>query len=386
VIPIIVLKGKGLAHTLASLQFKYYGERINNIKIILCDSWSAGFESVANNYKYGLFVKSGTVFKDIQLFLENLNNYPHRGGIGHLVDPKDPAQYYYLDDQCFLLELDLFNIDDFTHGVLEATNAKRSEQNIHHDYTPLTLQRATGTKKYNNVKFGSRLISKLLSKTGLFVNWNNTARDNKQYLYNESQHDKWIEFNKDYINLATNQFWIFNNENWEIVNNDTITSPASGLFWVFNIIKNASCVNLVDISKTQIQFAQHLWESWNGDDYGSFVYNFIKSNQIEHFNLGELTQRSKLETLKLSNQKYFVPEVNRLFDEALIKYNIENFENLWNNAKQTKTINFFNDNIINWVLVNQPIGYVWKTNVDSYKYTLLHSTYEDINEFTKAIT
>ena len=384
-IAIVVKKGQGLAHTLASLQFKYYGEKINNLDIVLCDNWVDGFSQVETKYTHGLFVKAGTVFKDIQLFLENLKNYPHRGGIGHIVDPIDSTAYYYLDEQCFFLDLTLIDKNDFDVGELHATNAIRSKQNIHHNYTPLTLKKDNGHTLYADTKFGSKIISSVLSKKNLFVNWNNTARQNKQYLYDQDQVNKWMEFNEDYDNVATTQLWIFNNEHWEITHTDTITSPASGFFWIFNIIHNTNHINLIDISKIQIEFAECLWNNWNGNDYGEFVFNFIQKNQVVHYNIGDTTQRDRLETLKLKKRKYFVDTVNSIFDKLLFKYNIKDFQNLWNDAKKNKSVLFVNNNIIDWVLKNQPSGFVWKSNVDSYKYTLLHNTYEDIDRFTNTI-
>ena len=60
-----------------------------------------------------------------------------------------------------------------------------------------------------------------------------------------------------------------------------------------------------------------------------------------------------------------------------------NFVNYWQNAQKTKIVKFCNDNLIDWVLKNNIRDYdnIWCSNILNYKWTLLHTTVEQYNNF-----
>jgi hypothetical protein len=55
----------------------------------------------------------------------------------------------------------------------------------------------------------------------------------------------------------------------------------------------------------------------------------------------------------------------------------------WQIAQTTKLVNFCNDNLINWVLTNNIDNYddIWCSNILNYKWTLLHTTVDEYNNF-----
>jgi len=146
-----------------------------------------------------------------------------------------------------------------------------------------------------------------------------------------------------------------------------------------NILEPATQhIQIVDISLTQIKFCTELWNNWNGIDYGNFVWNFIVQNKLVHYELDN-PNLTPLGRLKLRSKKTFVEYVNQKFHSIMD----ENFESSWLTAKQTKTVDFCNDNLINWVLHNDVDKYddIWCSNILNYKWTLLHTTVDDYKNF-----
>jgi len=382
---IVVKRGPNLNHTLASLQYEYWGTQVKR-ELIIVDNWKDGYQkAVSGGERYGLFINSGTVFQNFDQFLSLLDNYPHRGLIGHIVDPLN-CEYFWLDDQCFYVDLSLITAESFDTGPSMAPVAVRSKQNIHHDYTPLMLSRGNGSRKISGVQFGEKLIAQVLEKTGTVVNWNQTSRMNKSFLYDLQQLERWKEFNKEYTQLAESQLWVFNNEEWVPAITPTVTCPGSGMFWIFTILQpTVQCLNIVDISISQIKYTKSLWEDWDGNNFGEYVFDFIRNHNIQHLQLGDQRALTTEEQLKLKKRQLFVDRVNYEFKKQLEAHQIENFTEKWQASKH-KTVNFYNKNIIDWVdQYGVPEGYTWKSNIDTYKYTLLKSTIEELDGFKRKI-
>jgi hypothetical protein len=377
--PVVVIKdGPLLNHTIASICYSYYGNPRHTVEYLVCNNWKDGFVQAKAKTEHALFVNAGTVFYDFDKFCQDLDNYPQKGLIGHLTDPMSDNEYYYLHDQCFYLNTNMFSEEDFSTDAFIAPCAKRSKQNIHHDYTPIAITRCNDTKNVTPKRFGERLIARVLEQSGLAVNFHWTLRETKQYLYNDELVKQWLEFNSDYMLLAESQLWVFNNEHWPLVDQPSIVCPGSGQFWMFNAL-NGSQVHVTDVSAVQVEFVKELWHNWDGNNYGEFVYNFIKQYNLTSYNLGETSVRDKVETIKLMQRKYFVDTVNTKFDEVLREYNIKDFVNCWQQAKSQTQVTASTDNIVTY----NASGYVWTSNVDTYKYTFLISTVEEINEFTR---
>jgi hypothetical protein len=371
--PTVILDGPLRNQTLSGIQFDKHGKTTKQ-EIFICDNWVAGFTwAKQHNYTHALFVKSGTMFTDWDRWKELVNTYPHNGLIAHLI--WHPETQVCLDDQCWFMALDKFNAEDFIINTVSHPVPIRSNQNLHDDYTPLWIRPGGDLTEYTTTAFGQGLIAKQLQNNQAVVNWNNTARDLKFFLYNGA-----IDLTQfqDYKNIAENQLWIFNNEPITVVSQQRLISPGSGLSWMLNIIDNITQhLQIVDISRVQLDFCQQLWRTWNGIDYGNFVWNFITQNNLKHYEIDN-PNLTPLERLKLQKQSTFVEYVNNRF--AVQAGN--NFTNRWQQAQKTKIVKFCNDNLIDWVIKNDVSDYnIWCSNILDYKWTLLHTTVEKYNNF-----
>lgn len=366
--------------TLTSLMFDYYG-KATEFSVITADSWRSGYNMArAQGNTHALFVSAGTVFTDLKAFLQQLENYPNYGLVGHIVDPLN-HDAFWLHQQCLYLDLSLFDADDFNIQDFKSVKPVRSTANIHDDYTPLWLKPSTITTHYIGKRFGERLIAKQLSAGRPIVNFNQSLRQYKTYCYKQENVDQYLTDQEEYIKLAENQLWIFNNESYQIYNvHDTLICPASGLYWMFHLVASEiQTIKLVDISRPQIQFAKKLWEEWNGSDYGQFVSDFIKQNNIKHFNL-EDPNISKLDRIKLLKPSTLIDRVNATFEKQCQLHNIQDFSVKWQKIKN-KNINFYNRDIVDFLLEDNKQSDVWLSNILSYKYTLLkHQNFKLTNE------
>lgn len=373
--PVVILNGPDLNQTLSGIKFGKFGDPTGQ-EIFICDDWVSGFEwAQTSGYQQALFVKSGTLIIDWTAWKELIDNYPHKGLIAHLI--WRPGQNLHLDDQCWFMNIGNFDAGDFVCTLVTHSEPRRSDQNLHDDYTPLWIAPGHGTVTSHSVtKFGQGLIARQLQNHRIIVNWNNRARDLKFFLYNKKIN---LELFKDYKNIAENQLWIFNNEPVIITKQYRLLAPGSGLYWILNIIEpTTQQIQIVDISCTQIKFCQELWNNWNGVDYGNFVWDFIVQNKLIHYQLDN-PNLTPLERLKLQGKKTFVEHVNHKFHSIVD----ENFESAWLSAQQNKTVDFCNDNLINWVLHNDIDKYdnIWCSNILNYKWTLLHTTVEEYKNF-----
>ena len=59
------------------------------------------------------------------------------------------------------------------------------------------------------------------------------------------------------------------------------------------------------------------------------------------------------------------------------------FAQRWQQAQQTKQINFYNTSLISWVIDNTTVNYdhIWESNIFDYKWTLLHTTHEQYIQY-----
>lgn len=367
----VIRAGKNLSHTLASLKFTLHGES-TGIPYLICNTWHDGFSQIKETYKYGLFIDAGTIFYDIKKFIDILANYPHQGLVGHIVDPKNKDHYYWLHPQCFFIETKYFNEKSFADNLSSQTAIvpARSAGNIHDDYTPLWIKKTTQQEKFNDSKFGSELISNFFKSKLMVANFNSQCRELKKFIYNEQSKQEWMLYNKEYLEIATNQLWIFNNEEINFsFGSKKIICPGSGFFWMQAAQTEVQELDIVDISQVQLKFVRTLLDNWDGNDYGKFVIDFMKQNSVVHYNLD--CDISKIQRLKFNNK------------ELLRNYINEKAKPVdWENIK-SKKINLINENIVNFVLDKKPKADIWISNILDYKYTFLTTEYEKIQEFKK---
>jgi len=162
-----------------------------------------------------------------------------------------------------------------------------------------------------------------------------------------------VDFN-DYYNMIENTLWIFNNEPIKI-KKEHIFMTGAGVAWMFQ----DGDVEIFDISKIQIKFIQSLLDKWDGKDYGTFVYNFIIKNKIQHFHVN-LNQKQNSNRDLISNKELFVKSIN---DNLQMLKDLYKPQWSW----QPKTIKATEGNILDQVK-NQYLGKFILTNVCDFKY------------------
>ena len=358
----LLKKGKNFNYSLSSIKFNNFGKLINK-NVTICDNWKIGLLNIQNeDWSHVLLIDSGTIFTDWEDWIKYLETYPVKDFVGHLIWKPD-ENFPILNEQCTLISRE--NIDIiFIDEVVECPNPIRSKTNLHDNYTPLFI---SGDKK-QMVK-SSGILANALNKNIAIANWNKLARGKKQFLYNEQDVKNFYNSQLEYINFIENQLWVLNNEPVHILNGSNLLTVGSGLFWIMNIIQDeVKQITIKDISKSQVKFCLELWNEWDGDNYGDFVYNFIKENKIENFQLDNVNF-TKLDFLKLKKRTNFVEYVNDKFYKICDDLNIKDFKSKWNNSKN-KSVSCNLDNIFN-VLKNN-YDDVWISNADNFKWTLLH--------------
>jgi len=374
---VVILKDKDLNATLASVEYNQWGQKTNQ-PIIICDSWHQGFaQAKLDGHVNALFVRSGTVFLDWEKWTTLLDYYPNQGLIAHII--WHPGQQLYLDDQCWFVDLNKFVADDLLSHVITHPVPIRSEINIHSDYTPLWVRPGNNEQSYFANNFGQGLISRQLNNRHIISNWNNLFRDLKFFCYSNVDVD--LEINKkfkDYLELAENQLWVFNNEELTLTTNAKLITPGSGIFWMLNIIQpDVQEIEIVDISQVQINFCNELWSNWDGTEYGEFVWNFIKRYNLKHFEIDQ-ANLSKIDRIKLRNPVNFKLYVNQKFDQLLTKHQISNFKTRWLEAQQCKTLKITCGNLVHWLLDHPDmISNTWTSNILDYKWTKLKTSHSD---------
>jgi len=380
--PVVIRSGPDLNQTLSTILFDQFGKPTDQ-KIFVCKNWLEGFDWASQHqHTQVLFVDSGTLFTDWPSWCRLIDRYPHAGLVAHLI--WYPNKRLYLHEQCWFMDVTQFDRQDFLTKLVQHPVATRSEQNLHDDYTPLWV-RPTDTmeSQYAVTHFGQGLIARQLNRQQGLVNWNNSARQLKSFLYGDP-----VDLSKfqQYKTVAENQLWIFNNTPIIIVKKSRLISPGSGLSWMLNIIDTATThMQIVDISRVQVQFNQALWQHWNGQDYGTFAWNFITEHNITNYQFDDSYQRddgltlSPIERLKLKSKNRFVQYVNDIFNQQVPA----DFATQWQQAQQTKSVDFCVDNLITWVLNNDISSYndIWESNILNYKWTLLHTTAEQYQQF-----
>jgi hypothetical protein len=294
---------------------------------------------------------------------------------------------FFLDQQCFLLELDKFKIEDFELGSYLTVDAVRSEKNIHHDYTPTWLRPGSTPLFRTATNFGEQLIARQLARGKIVVNFLPHMRDKKIYLYDAVKVADFLVSQEEYQSIAENQLWIFNNEPFTVHNHtQALVTPASGLYWMFHLIAtNTEIVNLVDISYPQLQLAQSLWFEWDGVNYGKFVHAFIQKHSIRHYNIS-LDHNSREEKIRLMRASYFIETVNAMFDHHCRDQGIENFAELWTRVR-SKQVYFTHGDLLTYVHKNINKQFdLWLSNIFNYKYTLLQHDFDWLEYLNEQIT
>ena len=380
---VVVKSGENQSITLSSIRFDKYGSQTNQ-PIIVCEQWVQGFESAKiQGYSHAMFVDSGTVFFDWPTWVKELDEYPHRGLIAHIIHY--PGSEPCMHEQCWFMDLSLFDASSWTETDLTYASPIRSQDNIHDDYTPLYLRPGPEDQKQHYIaeNFGQSLIAHHLNNGRAVVNWSQKIRQHKMYMYSNepTQRSAWHQAMANYTTLAEEQFWVLNNEPVKLLLGKNLLMPAAGIYWLANLVQpTTQSISLVDISRRQIAFANHLWQNWDGIDYGSFAWDYVAANNLIHIEY-DVADLDPMLRLKLKNKKRFVEYVNNKVRTAFDQLGIDDFPARWSNRHRVQFSATVGD-IVHWVVSGnaKSIDATWMSNVLDYKWTMLNNSTEQINE------
>lgn len=374
---VIVKRGEHLNITLSTIYYDKWGAKTKQ-QVLIVDDWNTGMElAKQQGHTHALFVNSGTVFVDWNEWKKLLDNYPHKGLVAHVIH--HPGDMPYIDEQCWFQDLDLE-----LHGpeMVSYPEPVRSKQNLHDDYTPLWIKPGNRAVTHRADQFGQNLIAQQLNRGWEIVNWTPLARELKRFIYSSPDFSLFAE----YTNLAENQLWIFNNEAIDILHQQHIVCPGSGLFWVLNCVDPVTQqIDIVDISDCQIEFCKELWNRWSGVSYADFVIDFLTKHRPRHFEIDQ-ANLSPMERLKFKNPVHLHQYIDRRFREILQSVGLDQsqFTQLWTQATKTKTVNIQKGNLVDWVIdkkISAGHQAVWISNILDYKWTLLHTTEQRSKKF-----
>jgi hypothetical protein len=193
---------------------------------------------------------------------------------------------------------------------------------------------------------------------------------------------EWLTLCKPYKDLAENQLWILNNESVQILNGTKLLMPGSGLCWLANILQpRVRSIHIVDISRQQVKFCLELWEYWNGNNYAQFAWDYIKRNDLQHYEL-DIADLDPMNRLRLRKEENFVAYVNEQFEKLL-----PNFSAQWVQVKQDKRLYVRAGSIVDCVLDNKlsEVDVMWESNILDYKWTYMHHTEQQIAKYKETI-
>lgn len=166
----------------------------------------------------------------------------------------------------------------------------------------------------------------------------------------------------EYCDMIENTLWIFNNEMIKLKKDVYMT--GGGVHWMFQ----TGDVNIFDISKTQVNFINSLLKNWNGENYGQFVYEFIKKNKILHFHVNLNEKQDSYKTL-LFDKNNFITKINENFEMLKNKY-YPDWK--WNPTN----VKVYNENLITQ-LPKIYLGKALISNIFDFKYYFVKCYVED---------
>lgn len=200
-------------------------------------------QSVCDKYEHAVVFSTGTEFINGRNFFNEIDKLTNTDYClyGHILDRKEA--YYELHHQCYLLNLHkylLMNCPVIGKQQLGSTHSQmkpnRSTENIHDNYTPLSVTVGTSGESYQHKMHGYNLISTVLENSYPIYAFDDSIRNNKKYYYPENQrefmrHVSWAHARYNYC--ANNFVHHSHTEDMNVPNDyEQIITPASTDYFV----------------------------------------------------------------------------------------------------------------------------------------------------------
>lgn len=296
----------------------FYLERLSNhlvsegrheLYYICCNSIEEILEDTANKgFDYCVIQSAGCMLKSYSIHynIEQLIKENRFGVAGHPL--LHPGKWVELNNQFFIVNLKAWkecgrpNYGNWHDEPTLLPVVTRSEENFHHDYTPLWIKPTGKHAMQPGAGTGWELVVSFMTHNWPVITLPESIRFGKFYTYPDHETK---EFEQSIKTLTTypdqnwnqsklvndalcvkDQIWLFNSEDMQIYNRgtyDLVVNTASG-FKLFDLIKNnrlsdnAQCV-IYDFNSKSINWYRHFY-SWSNEDLLDCIRAFPDKNNF----------------------------------------------------------------------------------------------------------
>lgn len=291
---------------------------------------------VANKgYEFVVVIKTGTEFIDGDKFFKEVEKLTKTdiALAGHILDRKEA--YYELHDQCYYLNLKIYNeygrpligSEQLNHSHYQSIPI-RSEDNIHDNYTPWSVQPGGEYMFYSHKLHGWNIISHYLKNKLKIEVFNEDIRTSKIHLYPEyvNEFNKNSKFLFQRHNYCSNNF-VHKSSTDKIIQCDIkfdqLVIPASG-FQYEHLLSSDATIIFYDYNQSALNY----WKENTPPINARFEYIDLLGEMSD---ITSLLDRSKTTLINLSNifcyegTAVFADLRYRLYKENLIIENIQKY-------------------------------------------------------------
>jgi hypothetical protein len=237
------------------------------------------------------FINGDEFFNEVELEVYGTKDFFL---IGHIPDRDDG--YYELHEQCYIINLETYKelgcpfVGKFAYySAHTQIEPRRSEENIHDDYTPLWIVSGDKERTYKHKWHGWNIISVGLANNKFVKVIMKRFRDNKKYYY-PNYEPAFIPasaylYGKQQF-AAQTLFYPYNTEQFQPIEFEgpvrQLVIQASGLQFIDYLIVHGydenTVVRFVDYNLLALECMNHITTCWDGNvDYMEFVKDYIAS-------------------------------------------------------------------------------------------------------------
>lgn len=308
---------------ISTCQTQWTAELVKNLSdFVLTKILSSGFDvlqgldedqllkEAAENYSYAVVLSTGTEFINGDKFFHEVEKEVYSGKEffiwGHIPDRDDG--YYELHEQCYIINLKTYKelgcpvVGKFEYYSPHTQIApRRSEENIHDDYTPIWITGGDIERQYKHKWHGWNILSVAFANKKLVKPFTDRFRKHKRYYY--------PNYEPAFLNAcaylygknemaAQALFYPYNTESITKIKSPgpihQLVIQASGLQFVDYLIKygydECTVVRFVDYNLFALDCMNAITGDWIGENYIDFInkhidnrYEFVGSSQRENW-------------------------------------------------------------------------------------------------------
>ena len=255
-------------------------------------------------HKWAVVFSTGTEFINGDAFFDAAQSMIKKDFFiaGHVLDRSDA--YYELHHQCYLINLEKYK--ELVYPIVGEQELgskhiqyipERSDNNIHDDYTPLTVSSGNYTREeYQHKCHGWNILSIAFDNNETVLIFDETMRSNKKHFYPESPKDFYKNLSWAYYRLNYCHTTFVHTSNTETIDLPVrqykqIVTPASGV-WFTDYLAPGGKVVMYDYNKASLDYWQIQYPE----------YKFVQCDLLGESNLLDYIDTSIPDTfINLSN-------------------------------------------------------------------------------------